>query len=120
MNITQAVKLAIEKGGYKVEEITTPLSQCERDPVIKGRINIRGSNGYWDWFVLNDFILDPLFWQSLGKALGWDRRGETGEYNFERACYGYAHEYIDLILNSKDIDTFWEVELNITETRQLF
>jgi hypothetical protein len=111
--MNEAIKLAIEKGGYKVDEITTPLKKCEQDPVIKERVNIEGSNGYWDWFCYNDFIVDPLFWQALGKAIGWRQRDKAwlayNQYNCEgKEWLFYAHLYFDLVFTGGDTEKFWQ------------
>lgn len=66
MTIEQAIEKAIE-GGMKEGE----------------RWKLISANRYWvGWFdgngdevtiSLNTYLLDPLFWQALGKALGWGR-----------------------------------------------
>lgn len=57
-------------------------------------------------------ILDPEFWQALGKSCGWD------EGKIERELYPkwpwqwmwqhIAHEFYDLILTGCSTDEFWE------------
>lgn len=53
------IKKAIE-GGYK--------------PVFAGSVveDIQWNLVHEEWY--KDFILDPLFWQALGKACGWDKQ----------------------------------------------
>ena len=57
--------------------------------------------------------LDPLFWQALGRALGWHHdyhvvygqkvyEGHIGEWKSK------AHEFYDLILTNGDITKFWQ------------
>ena len=79
----QAIKLAIEKGGYK-------------EAHIKGSIEQHA-------FTL--LTADPLFWQALGKALGW--KPENGFYWEEEAL-----RYFRLVLNGGDTEKFWEELLN--------
>jgi hypothetical protein len=103
--MNEAIKLAIEKGGYEIDNIK-PFSKVTvgQDPVIKQRYNVQEHNGCWEWTHKNDLVSDPLFWQALGKALGWDEQGEPGEYDFKTTCLGYAHEYFDLVLTGGDTD----------------
>ena len=84
---------------------------------------------YWQTIAL-----DPSFWQSLGKALGWEkkmvvRRGMViGNFGWENPdknirFYGeemgagmdymnpwvyYAHRFYDLILTGADTESFWK------------
>lgn len=67
----QAIKLAIEKGGYE-----TP-KQC----LCCAKI-LEFCRCGWE-----KNALDPLFWQALGRALGWNRKAE--KLNFvETLRYG--------------------------------
>lgn len=59
------------------------------------------------------FVLDPAFWQALGKALGWwddigqipskmpKRRIDQDPWNY------HAHRFYDLILTGGDTEKFW-------------
>lgn len=51
----KAIKLAIEKGGY-----ISPIKNADQKPVIPFTSAGR-----------NLCLLDPLFWQALGRACGW-------------------------------------------------
>src|SRR5436853_2595530 len=98
MAMKNAIKLAIEKGGYA---------------------NFTQSA---DWSVRPDYIMavivqDPLFWQALGKALGWDKYssgdgfwGFTGdeEYREELTWKTKAHQHFDLVLTGGDTEKFWK------------
>lgn len=123
--MNEAIKLAIEKGGY--------------DGAI-------GTEPAWDWHMSdfqNRLVLDPLFWQALGKALGWDdtelvwvcNEGcdqrwllpderhiditcTKGHQLYERPVpyyhasdtewYKHAHQYFDLALTGGDTEKFWK------------
>jgi len=98
---------------------------------IEGGYNKRPS-GYDDDKYRMRVILDPLFWQALGKALGWGiefadmvccicgthcfRNGDRNRTHFmERPIYlwqHYAHQYFDLVLTGRDTDKFWKELLN--------
>ncbi len=93
--MNEAIKLAIEKGGY---------------------------DRMWEGTHSNhaDLILDPLFWKALGKALGWKEHEFWKIHCSIFECDGtwqhtekdltwkyYAHQYFDLLLTGKDTDKFW-------------
>ena len=56
-----------------------------------------------DYFVSKEFVLlDPLFWQSLGKALGYERfTGQKDRWKRE------WHRFIDA-LSEGTSDKFWQ------------
>lgn len=66
----------------------------------------------------SSFLLDPLFWQSLGKAMWWDkltveRDGRTfkaGKYGLlpEFVWQGEWHRFIDHLAEGKDQESFFE------------
>lgn len=73
----EIIKKAIE-GGYKVNG--HPLRWNEKTKSL-----------------MYPMILDPLFWQSLGKACGWEGeeiRMHLGERGISSAYFGKHHEYI--------------------------
>ena len=71
-------------------------------------------------------MLDPLFWQALGKALGWPEKSEIetiakdirveGQksnadmrfYSIQTTWLGYALKYFDLVLTGGDTEKFWK------------
>src|SRR4051794_8317136 len=59
--------------------------------------------------------LDPSFWQSLGKALGWGKTDycwgcgyDEGETISTDVWFVNAHRFYDLILTGSDTDAFWK------------
>jgi hypothetical protein len=67
-----------------------------------------------------EMIIDPLFWQSLGKALGWDKEDEEN-LKLYHASGGYgrmpvtiykwnknAHNFYNLLLTSGNTEKFWK------------
>jgi hypothetical protein len=78
--MNDAIKLAIEKGGY------------ENKPI---------------WITESDIILDPLFWQALSKALGWKEFAGRGEGSYPIWKW-QAHRYFDLVLTGGNKEKFWE------------
>lgn len=64
-------------------------------------------------------LIDPLFWQSLGKAEGWTC-DDDGECENE-VCLGKDgwkimwHRFIDHIIEGKPIDDFFTTLLSVTK-----
>lgn len=62
---------------------------------------------------INDALLDPLFWQALGKAEGWEQDfGETCPLCevevYEGTEWEYHwHRFINHLTQGKDIDSFF-------------
>lgn len=55
-----------------------------------------------------EIILDPLFWQSLGKALRWyGDNPEPDKKHLKGLWIEYAHEFFDLLLTGDDTKKFW-------------
>lgn len=69
-------------------------------------------------------FLDPLFWQSLGKAMGWnknyiDQYGEVVDCETEQECLDLMsqvdrhvwlyewHRFIDALAEGKDAESFF-------------
>jgi len=115
--INKAIKLAIEKGGYV---------KGGWDSGIKWNPKF-GENGIKSWngslpvyIAYAEIILDPEFWQSLGKALGWEE-DEVVPYDlskldkFEWIIRFHrlprwrfnAQRYFDLVLTGGDTEKFW-------------
>jgi hypothetical protein len=112
-SMAKAISLAIEKGGWRDETWM-----------------------YVDKNLEADIVLDPLFWQALGKALGWgcncssgndylgpDEQGDPiwgscpacvvdGQYVPVKDWLAHAHAYFDLVLIGGDTEKFWKELLN--------
>jgi hypothetical protein len=80
------------------------------------------NNGYeWRFGISPDSqYLDPLFWQSLGKALGWKHMcSEQNKYCaysvkhdveciYHKQWLYHWHRFIDHLASGKDINSFFE------------
>ncbi len=51
------------------------------------------------------YLLDPLFWEALGKAEKWEEYEGNDEYPVYRDKW---HQFIDHIFEGKSIDSFFE------------
>ncbi len=63
------------------------------------------------WTHHSSFLLDPRFWQALGKALGMDE-GEFLAEGFARSSYHWMwhfqwHRFIDHLISGKDAESFF-------------
>lgn len=70
------------------------------------------NNGGFDW---QHIVLDPTFWQALGKALGWGTNWNPTVENdqYLEEWYDTAHRFYDLILQGQPTNQFW-ADLGIT------
>lgn len=123
----EAIKLAIEKGGwqpYKLKQKATELMLLRtRSDYFRKRLEINNSTAdevielekLWNQYVTDVSVLDPLFWQALGKALGWKKR-LTNKWLIHNLEIGkneetwrfYAHQYFDLVLTGGNTDKFFK------------
>lgn len=94
VGMSEAIKLAIEKGGYgldKPREVSEAFLQSQ----------------YKNWEAV---VLDPLFWQALGKALGWEHptvaRSKDGFVMYS-GWLKYWHRFIDWLAEEKNPDDFF-------------
>lgn len=106
MKIEQAIKYAIE-GGYNQNNLYPSMKR--------------------NYIEINEALLDPKFWQALGKSRGWKNHrndsdslrctvcGRAIEYqiNEENECFKnaylyYWHNLIDALAEGKTIEDYFE------------
>lgn len=114
MTIQQAIEKAVEGGYHRGQIGTSPIVEINCDFAITETKGERNHYGLaWVW-------LDPLFWQSLGKAMGWEETSHL-EYPY---CWYYKgiyrrnlwgteweynqHRFIDHLAENKDAESFFE------------
>lgn len=100
----KAIKLAIEKGGFQYEG-------------LDGKMRIpRSLEFVLENFDLDSLILDPLFWQALGKACGWEGSGRLlmptstvdQNYNHLITIWEYhALRFFEIKLTNGNEEVFW-------------
>lgn len=97
--MNNAIKLAIEKGGYE----TDWFSKNKRGEYVN---NTPGEQ---------ITILDPLFWKSLGKVLGWKECLLCSKPELKLPCVcewqNRAHDYLDHSFNGTT-EKFWKGLIN--------
>lgn len=115
--MNEAIKLAIEKGGY--------FERILKLAIDEGEYKFNGLPG------VSQITQAPLFWQSLGKALGWEELVcsddglmhpipseicRVGMYVGWIPKWHYmALEYFDLLLTGGNTEAFWKEILKSNE-----
>lgn len=92
--LEQAIRDAVEKGDYEA------LKEC----LCCGKIEKFCRCGY------ESTLLDPAFWQALGKARGWvyaDDDGTPLKKQPRPAYMFYWHHLIDHLASGKSIEDFF-------------
>lgn len=100
----QAISLAIEKEYMHEEGHKTKLIP---DVGVVGYSRVR---------TFSEVFLDPLFWQALGRALGWQHIVHVHKYVghsldkewTEPAWLYHWHRFIDHLASNGDTDTFFQ------------
>lgn len=118
--IEEAIKLAIEKGGYfggKISEWSDVPGVIGIWTYPNAQNTVTGS-----FFNLDDISLDPLFWQALGRGLGETQKQEK-KLRDDEELSGYhiirqpwweaiALQYFKLKLTNGNEQEFWTNILN--------
>lgn len=125
--MNEAIKLAIEKGGYKPEykDCVVYIDDFLGHQYSKF-VDRRGDIEKW---ATAEIFADPLFWQALGKALGWDEihaknpenniciKNKSGSITYFDDCDIYhAMRYMELILTGGDTEKYWQSLLSGSAT----
>lgn len=111
----QAIKLAIEKGGYLPRQGCSDLKSIITD--VSGREFIWQNLNNRDVVTPSaEVFMDPLFWQALGKTLGWFYKdgqpvakylnNDPKRTPMPMHIY-YAHRWLDARFDNKE-DEFWK------------
>ena len=117
MTIQEAIQKAIE-GGWRYRN-SDNIEIFPSEIATVPRCLVAFKDGYNEYVHVAVFLLDPLFWQSLGKAMGWEKQYEedaqdcTGE-GCSHETWGEEkwilewHRFIDHLAEGKDIESFFE------------
>lgn len=120
----QAIEKAIE-GGWKPKDFEGFNYSARKQEVIFWKVlprekalphlipqyeRILGKPPHMKWsWQFERIALDPLFWQALGKALGWhDGYVEFAAMGFSNEWKLTAHRFYDLILTGGDTEAYWK------------
>lgn len=94
---------AIQKsiaGGYKSSEFP---GYRPRTGTLSYRDYEKGGAYSVEQMKWSDILLDPSFWSSLGKSLGW----ADGVNGIRPDWYTFWHRFIDHLAEGKDIDSYF-------------
>ena len=94
MTIEQAIQKAIE-GGWNEGYTFLHFTGFENDGVL-----LKGKGMRSKAYIVSEILLDPLFWQALGKAMGWEAM---------LSCRWKQewHRLLDWLSEGKDIESFF-------------
>lgn len=102
----EAIQKAIE-GGYKLPNDTDYSASYVKIKNVRGRTTdfVFGQFGSQCLGTIPtaDILLDPLFWQALGKAMGWEFRSDHKE-----PWKKEWHRFIDHLAEGKDVESFFK------------
>lgn len=111
MEIKDSIEKAIE-GGWTHRDWQLSAASLLRvtDHFVQSKT---GNNDWHDIFEIESMLLDPKFWQALGKTLGWDSPTgrETGTVSYQEATgepyWLYRmHRMIDALADGKTIEEY--------------
>ena len=130
MTIQQAVEKAIEGGYMKAKDyfgyIPSVVKEVHYNKPEKlhqghnffertsGSFHFGSAKKYSFSISVNEIFLEPLFWQSLGKAMGWERMTEldtfaaSGLRHAQETWLYQWHRFIDHLASGKDAESFFE------------
>ena len=121
-HIEQAIKEAVEKGWERPQKAFAYGADAMEDIwVVEDRDDLFQLE---DIYVIQEALLDPAFWQALGKARGWqtscfhlDESGRYEAYRHTAKC-GVStaksywelqwHRFIDHLAEGKDAESFFK------------
>ena len=117
MNLHEAIKIAIENGwtifkGHKIDSVRLLDSGDKKlAEVIEEHEGLASSA---TTFSYDEFFLDPLFWQSLGRGLGWEETVEVEIPDFPLTPALKAtqwkvhwHRFIDAVAEGRTPEEFF-------------
>ena len=97
MTIQQVIEKAIE-GGWQ-EGRSPKVVKTRSGFLVQTKGEIIGFET-----SIHSVFLDPLFWQSLGKAMGWWGENANGKPQWVNKW----HRFIDHLAEGKDAESFFE------------
>lgn len=124
----KAIDVAIKQGGYRKSSRYNgkgkgqPLGDytiVQDDSTIDNqRLDLRYQS-FFEWITFSAVVLDPRFWQALGKALGWGttqhdvleyetKFAKRKTYTLTPSWQYYAHQYFALVLIDGNTEKFWK------------
>lgn len=104
----QAIKIAIENGWNSYRGFTfTEVQTLAGNDLLCDLVHVYESSRHSHTISLPEICIDPLFWQALGKGLGWKNQivGSFPNMRREGSWQNEWHRFIDMISDGDTIDT---------------
>lgn len=112
-HIEQAIRDAVEKGGWKPADM---FGDREAKPLIKlvfGQSYFEGftkvadfGGGLFGRYAYSSSFLDPSFWQALGKARYYTKNTQEGSVRSKLWLQDW-HRFIDHLASRADAESFF-------------
>jgi len=114
--MNEPIRLAIEKGGYESWWTNKPFRIYKNYLTVDTPFEVPPTTD----ILFAELTQSPVFWQALGKALGWGVMGASrliepiqvvngrAEVGSQPEWQYRAHEYLDLVLTGGDTEKFWK------------
>jgi hypothetical protein len=117
-----AIELAI-KGGFRPQDYGFTDGSQE---LYGNQFEIEGENevhiftvsGREFWIHTTQITSDPLFWQALGKAMGWGEPKDRFAFDADSSHKDWKsnwHRFIDHLAEGKDVESFFSFISNLEE-----
>ena len=108
--MNEAIKRATRGGWLPFVDTEKAVEVAEP---ARGLVWAYEKDGTGAGFTFNDVVLDPLFWQALGRHEGWGAviKGsleQSGMKFHTKKWKAYWHDFTDHIAEGKDIDSFFD------------
>lgn len=118
MTLQQAIEKAIE-GGYlnNFTDDGSKVIDIKDEDTADGKISIAFYLRETDRFYFNKYKIcsDPLFWQALGKSMGWKEEYyiqpkllDDSKVKIRAEYIDVWHRFIDHLAEGKDIESYFE------------
>ena len=115
MNLNEAIKIAVENGWkiFKGHQVAAVRFINSGDKRLAEIVEEHNGGSSLTTFSYDEFFLDPLFWQSLGRGMGWVTRENIDggpEIGIEEWKLHW-HRFIDALAEGETAEEFFRGEL---------
>lgn len=107
--------LAITKRNGTATNVGISISPMKPQEIMELAYQRAKEGGYLGQvYSAHGFLLDPTFWQALGKAEGWGNISldgavwKSGRDGYINVWQSYWHDFIDALASGKSADAFFE------------
>jgi hypothetical protein len=106
-HIEQVIREAVENGyGGTMEGHPLRVERCDAYDAFQAQVWFR-RDGVQSMVYLKGIFLDPLFWQALGKARGWQAPESRNRDVLNGEWVDQWHRFIDHLAEGNDAESFF-------------